>query len=83
MNENVNIISQVTSTSYDSTTSSAAVTILIRRKSAEEWLASSYIPKAGEPCFELNTYRYKIGDGIHAWGSLPYVICAVDDGELT
>lgn len=83
MNENVNIISEQLTTSYNSATSSAAVTILIRRKSEAEWLTSTYIPKIGEPCFELGTYRYKIGDGAHTWNELPYAICAVDDGELT
>jgi hypothetical protein len=85
MTENVNIITESTTTTYDSLTSSATVTILLRRKSETEWLNSSYIPKAGEPCAELSDDRYirfKIGDGIHRWTELPYAICGVDDGEL-
>ena len=82
MAENLNIISESINTTYDSATSSATVTILLRRKAKAEWANSNYIPKLGEPCFELDTYGYKIGDGIHSWSNLPYATCAVDDGEL-
>ena len=54
----------------------------MRRKTASQWAASSYKPQLGEPCFESDTYRYKIGDGVHTWAELQYAVCAVDDGEL-
>jgi hypothetical protein len=81
MSDNVTVVATNTSDNYSD--NRATATIVMRRKTASQWLASSYIPQLGEPCFETNTYRYKIGDGTHVWEELPYAVCAVDDGELT
>ena len=78
--ENISVVSDITNTSYSE--GAAAVFIQMRRKSSSEWGSSTYVPKIGEPCFESDSYRYKIGDGIHTWANLSYAICAVDDGEL-
>lgn len=52
--------------------------IKLRRGTAAEWASSEPQPggevlKLGEPGFEKDTYRLKIGDGITPWNSLPYI----------
>lgn len=46
--------------------------IQLRRDTAANWSANNPTPSAGEPCFETDTGKLKIGDGITAYNSLPY-----------
>lgn len=46
--------------------------IQFKRKPSATWTASNPILSRGEPGFELDTFKLKIGDGITAWNSLPY-----------
>lgn len=80
--ESTIVVAAATDSSYTSN-NTVATYILLRRKTSTEWASSGYIPKLGEPCFETDSYRYKIGDGANTWANLPYAVCAVDDGELT
>ena len=46
----------------------------LRRSTALEWTADSgTILGAGEPGFESDTFKLKIGDGIRSWANLPYI----------
>lgn len=47
--------------------------IKLRRGTSSEWSAANPILALGEPGFERNTFQLKIGDGVTAWNSLPYV----------
>jgi hypothetical protein len=49
-----------------------AVTIQMRRGSAAEWVSANPILAQGEPGFELDTLKWKAGDGTHHWLDLPY-----------
>lgn len=46
--------------------------IQLRRDTAANWSTNNPTPLAGEPCFETDTGKLKIGDGITAYNSLPY-----------
>ena len=46
----------------------------IRRDSAAGWLAVNPVLLAGEPGFEEDTGKHKIGDGATAWSGLSYFI---------
>ncbi len=46
--------------------------IQFKRKPSATWTASNPILSRGEPGFELDTFKLKIGDGTSAWNSLPY-----------
>lgn len=46
--------------------------IQLRRDTAVNWSTNNPTPSAGEPCFETDTGKLKIGDGITAYNSLPY-----------
>nr|DAH28067.1 MAG TPA: hyaluronidase [Caudoviricetes sp.] len=46
--------------------------IQLRRDTATNWSTNNPTPSAGEPCFETDTGKLKIGDGITAYNSLPY-----------
>jgi len=46
--------------------------IKFRRGLEYEWAAHDVILRAGEPGMELDTHRFKIGDGLHTWDELPY-----------
>lgn len=50
-----------------------ATTIKLRRDLAATWASKNPIPAAGEPCFETDTGKLKIGDGSTAYNSLHYV----------
>ena len=63
--------------------------IKLRRGTAAEWASSQPQPggevlKLGEPGFEKDTYKLKIGDGVTAWNSLPYIADGIGgtDGPL-
>lgn len=52
--------------------------IRLRRGTSHEWSASQPQPggevlRLGEPGFEKDTYKLKIGDGVTPWNSLPYI----------
>lgn len=46
--------------------------IQLRRDTAANWSTNNPTPSAGEPCFETDTGKLKIGDGITAYNGLPY-----------
>lgn len=46
--------------------------IQLRRDTASNWSTNNPTPSVGEPCFETDTGKFKIGDGITAYNSLPY-----------
>lgn len=48
----------------------------LRRGPAAEWLADNPVLEDGEPGFERDTGKFKIGDGVQAWVDLPYFINA-------
>lgn len=57
--------------------------IKLRRGTAAEWAASEPQPggevlKLGEPAYEKDTKKLKIGDGTTPWNSLPYI----GDGDI-
>lgn len=47
-------------------------TILLRRGSAEAWARVNPVLSLGEPGFEKDTNKLKIGDGVNDWVHLPY-----------
>lgn len=46
--------------------------IQLRRDTASNWTANNPTPASGEPCFETDTGKFKIGDGVTAYNNLPY-----------
>ena len=50
--------------------------IQLRRGTASEWTSANPVLALGEPGWERDTGRLKIGDGGTAWTSLPYVTAA-------
>ena len=48
------------------------VTIQFRRGTAELWEQVNPTLNAGEPAYETDTGRFKIGNGINDYVSLPY-----------
>lgn len=49
-----------------------AIQILWRRDTSSNWTSSNPVLAQGEPGFETNTGKYKIGDGSTSWNSLSY-----------
>ena len=47
-------------------------TFQFRRGLSEAWTRNNPTLAAGEPGFELDTYRLKIGDGTTPWNELAY-----------
>lgn len=47
--------------------------IRLKRGTAAEWTSAKPVLKAGEPGFETDTGKLKIGNGINNWLTLPYV----------
>lgn len=47
-------------------------TIQLRRGTAAQWTASNPVLAAGEPAFESDTGKFKIGNGSSAWTALAY-----------
>jgi len=46
----------------------------LRRALASQWLSSpSLVLQAGEPGYETDTFKLKIGDGTTPWYLLPYI----------
>ncbi len=50
--------------------------IQLRRDLAAVWTLANPTLGQGEPGVEIDTNRIKVGDGIRAWNSLPYVVDA-------
>ena len=50
-------------------------TLQIKRDTAANWetIASTYIPPVGEPCYETDTQKLKIGDGTKTYSELSYI----------
>ena len=44
-----------------------------KRGLSEAWVQKNPILRIGEPGFEYDTYKFKIGDGVKAWNDLPYI----------
>lgn len=61
----------------------ATSTIQFKRGTAARWVELNLVLAAGEPGFEYDTKKMKIGDGVTAWNDLPYIgsndACFVDD----
>jgi hypothetical protein len=45
----------------------------LRRSTSSNWTYTNPILKAGEPGFESDSYKLKIGDGVNRWNTLPYL----------
>lgn len=45
----------------------------LRRGTSTEWEEKNPVLLDGEPGFEIDTYKLKIGDGLLSWNDLPYV----------
>ena len=45
----------------------------LKRGTAQRWLEVNPILDSGEPGFEYDTNKLKIGDGVRAWRDLPYI----------
>lgn len=50
-----------------------STTFRLKRGLAAKWQELNLVLDPGEPGFELDTYRLKIGDGQTAWNDLPYI----------
>ena len=48
-------------------------TFQFKRGTAQRWMEVDPILKQGEPGFEYDTGKLKIGDGVTAWSSLKYI----------
>ena len=48
------------------------MTIQLKRGSKEAWQRLNLVLAVGEPGFERDTNRFKIGDGSSPWNNLPY-----------
>lgn len=46
--------------------------IQLRRDTASNWTTNNPTPASGEPCFETDTGKFKIGDGATAYNDLAY-----------
>ena len=53
----------------------------LRRAISSNWTSTNPILQAGEPGFESDTYKLKIGDGITTWNLLPYIYGQVQIGD--
>ncbi len=58
-----------------------ATRIQFRRSLSGEWTAGNPVLAQGELAIELDTSRFKIGDGIEAWNDLPYGGIDGEQGE--
>ena len=48
-------------------------TIKFRRDTSANWTAKNPIPAQGEPCYETDTGKLKIGNGSDSYTTLPYI----------
>lgn len=49
-----------------------SVKIQFRRGTAAQWTSAETVLSIGEPGYESDTGKFKIGDGVTAWPALPY-----------
>jgi len=56
--------------------------IKIRRDTASNLTSADETYALGEPVFESDTNKMKIGDGVTAWTSLPYITGSSGNGSL-
>ena len=56
-------------------------TFKLRRGTAQRWTEVNPLLAQGEPGFEYDTNKLKIGDGIHYWNDLPYI--AVGETQIS
>lgn len=54
-----------------------AVRLEFRRDAGTNWNTYNPILKSGEPGYEIDTGKMKIGNGVTAWNALPYYVGAV------
>lgn len=54
-----------------------------KRGLAERWTLVNPVLNPGEPGFELDTNKFKIGDGVTAWNDLPYQSDNVSVDDIT
>lgn len=59
-----------------------AVTFELRRDTAADWAAKNTILLQAEPGLETDTGLFKVGDGVTAWSSLPYLIPSTQRGAV-
>lgn len=59
------------------------IPVQVKRKTAAAWTLADPVLLAGEPGFESDTARLKIGDGVTAWSGLSYIGGAGGTGTLT
>lgn len=56
-------------------------TLQLKRGTAARWIELNPVLAAGEPGFEYDTKKMKVGDGSTAWRDLPYIgsneVCCV------
>lgn len=50
-----------------------ASTIQLKRGKAASWTSQNILLLAGEPGYEMDTGRFKVGNGKDKWNDLPYV----------
>ena len=48
------------------------IQLQIRRDTGANWVSNNPVLASGEMGINLNTYQYKLGDGIKTWNLLPY-----------
>lgn len=46
--------------------------IQLRRGTSLQWVTSNPVLAQGEPAYETDTGRFKIGDGVSSYNQLPY-----------
>lgn len=56
--------------------------IQVRRGTTSEWNSTNPVLSAGEWGLDTTTKRYKIGDGLTAWNSLPYASVLPNSNDL-
>lgn len=59
-----------------------SVRIKLRRDTSANWKTVNPVPVEGEPCFETDTGKLKIGDGINPYNSLAY-FAGGSSGDVT
>jgi hypothetical protein len=59
---------------------STTARIRLRRDYSHNWSGVNPVLAIGEPGYELDSYKCKVGDGVTAWSGLPYV--KVDNSSI-
>lgn len=57
--------------------------IQFRRDTAAKWALKNPIPAEGEPCYETDTGKLKIGDGSTTYNNLAYLLIVATTNEAT